>query len=256
MYEWQPDCDGWLAAHKFDLHYDYADAPSMRVNSNFSTFESYDGRTMTFASKRARAGSVFEKLRGEAQLNTPAKSNDTKNSGGAAVYTLPEGLTFDLPAGTLFPMGHTLAVFDAMRDNKKFLYASVFDGSDDEGPVDINTFIGAPKPLPKNLAVSIKGEKNIDKTLVNDNPRAIRLAFFPKENVGHNANTSDKNNAPQNKDESESDDITARGGAAEYEMDMLMHDNGVISQMVIEYERFTVRQSLRALEKTENLCGN
>ncbi|MEM7679556.1 MAG: DUF1849 family protein, partial [Pseudomonadota bacterium] len=40
----------------------------------------------------------------------------------------------------------------------------------------------------------------------------------------------------------------------DYEMSIILHVNGVISDMVIEYEDFTVKQTLIGLEKQDNTC--
>lgn len=218
LYEWQPDCDGWISTHKFNLYYDYADSPSLRMTSSFSTYESYDGHIMTYTSERRRDGHVFQQLRGEAHLKPDLSGN--------AVYTMPQDLEHELPKGTLFPMSHTYAVFKALNKHKRFFTATVFDGSDDEGPVQINAFLGERKAIPESLQ-AIENPEFVDMALLPENPHHIRLAFFPK-------NTEDMD--------------------TEYEMDMLLHDNGVISEMVVDYDKFTVRQRLIALEPTKNLC--
>ena len=43
FYEWAPTCDAWITDHRFSLFYEYADSPAMRVTSDFSTFETFDG---------------------------------------------------------------------------------------------------------------------------------------------------------------------------------------------------------------------
>ena len=41
---------------------------------------------------------------------------------------------------------------------------------------------------------------------------------------------------------------------ADYEMSIVFHENGVISDMFIEYDDFSVRQKLLALEPLESGC--
>ncbi len=97
--------------------------------------------------------------------------------GGQAVYSLPADLKFDLPQGTLFPMAQTLAVLRAAHEGKKFFKATIFDGSDDEGPVEVNTFIGAPV----NALSRITPAPAIDNALVNGPARLVRPGVFPAE---------------------------------------------------------------------------
>lgn len=209
FYEWQPTCDAWITDHRFSLYYDYADSPSMEISSNFSTFEDFEGEGLNFSARRKRDGDLYEELRGRAVV---------ADKSGVAEFSIPEDLKFDLKADTLFPMAHTVEMIKHARANKKFFHAVVFDGSDDEGPVSINSFIGSVANPMKSLTPSDK----LDMSLLNTPAWNVRMAVFPEM-----------------KDEAVSD----------YEMSMVFHENGVISDMLIEYDNFSVTQKLVALEK-------
>lgn len=210
-YEWRPSCDAWTTDHRFSLVYEYADSPGMRVLSDFSTYEPFDGKSLDFASRRQRDGELYQELRGHAEIE-PGKA-------GEAVYSLPEGLSFDLSPDTLFPMAHTIEMVRQAQQGEKFFSAQVFDGSDDEGPIEINTFIGEKV----NAMKMIQPSKDVDMTLLNSPAWKVRMAVFPLAN----------------------DDQTS----SDYEMSMIFHDNGVISDMLIEYDDFSVTQKLVALER-------
>ncbi len=216
MYEWQPSCDAWVSDHRFDLFYEYADTPAMRVASDFSTYEPFDGKSIDFTSRRKRDGELFEELRGKATLDDASK--------GEVIYTMPRGLEFDLPEGSMFPMGHTLNIINAIHQGKKFYHGYVFDGSDSEGPVEINAVIGK-NVSPENIRTP---SKDLDAGLLKSPAHNVRLAFFPL-----------------NKD-SES---------ADYEMNLVFHENGVISDMFIEYDDFSITQKLVALEPLKDSCN-
>ena len=217
FYEWKPACDAWITDHRFDLNYEYADSPSMHIQSDFSTYEPYDGTGLSFTSRRRRDGSLYEELRGKATI--------AKGKMGEAVYTLPEDVRYDLSKGTVFPMGHTLEMIKMAQEGKKFFKAEVFDGSDEEGPIEINSFIG--KKV--NAMSMIKPSKDIDMSLVNTPAWNVRMAVFP---------------------------VTSDEEVADYEMDMVFHENGVISDMLIQYDDFSVTQKLVALEKLkDDGCG-
>lgn len=211
-YDWKPTCEGWISGHRFDLNYEYTDAPPMRITSDFSTFEPFDGRAFDFTSRRRRDGEMYQEIRGSASL----ESGDSPS--GKAVYVKPGDLKFDLPAGTVFPMGHTVELLRRIARGEKFFTATLFDGSDEEGPVEVNAFLGAPF---KNTE-KVPGGKGIDASLLAGKAWNVRMAFFP-------LNTSE--------------------AAADYEMDMVFYDNGVISDMTIAYKDFTISQTLVALEK-------
>lgn len=216
-FEWKPSCDdAWSTNHRFDLLYEYADTPQLRITSSFTTYESVSGESFDFNSRRRKDNEVYEELRGHAGM-TP--------NGGQAVFSLPADLKFDLPKGTLFPMAQTLAVLRAAHEGKKFFKATIFDGSDDEGPVEVNTFIGAPV----NALSRITPAPAIDNALMNGPARQVRLAFFPLNNPDPDS---------------------------DYEMNMILQDNGVISDMRVDYKDFSVTQKLIGLEPvTPERCG-
>jgi len=210
-YEWKPACDAWVTDHKFQLFYEYADAPGMKIKSDFSTFETHDGKTFNFTSRRHRNGEMYQEIRGIA---------DAGEKAGKAVFKMPEGVKYDLAGGTLFPMGHTLELIKRAQAGDKFYSAQVFDGSDEEGPIEINTFIGKKT----TDSSSVKTEK-IDESLLKGDAWNMRMAVFP---------AADR--------EEESD----------YEMGMIFHDNGIITNMLIEYDDFSVRQNLVSLERIKS----
>lgn len=217
LYEWRPTCDAWMSSHRFNLVYEYVDSPAMRITSDYSTYEPFDGKSMTFTSQRRRDGDLFEELRGGAQIGETGKRPE-------AAYTIPEGLTFSLTEDTLFPMSHTLAVLEKIRSGQKFYRAAIFDGSDKDGPMQVTSFVGKPVDAADLVQVSA----GVDDKLLRTKAWKLRLAFFPlnKEDAG-----------------------------SDYEMNVVFHENGVISDIIIEYHDFTVSQRLVALERLDGACN-
>lgn len=214
-FEGKTTCDAWLTDHRFKLLYEYADSSPMTITSNFSTYETLDGREFSYTSRRERNGELYEELRGHATRE--------RNGAGKAVYSMPEGLEFPIAENAFFPMSHTVEMVRQIHDGRKFFTATVFDGSDKDGPVEINTFIGVPAPQPPPAAG--KGGSAVDASLLASPARNVRMAFFPLEN-------------PQT--------------AADYEMSVVFHDNGIISDMLVEYDEFSIKQTMAALEKIDS----
>ncbi|MEZ5814864.1 MAG: DUF1849 family protein [Alphaproteobacteria bacterium] len=217
LYEWQPSCEAWTTNHRFNILYEYADSAPMRITSNFSTYETFDGQSLSFTSQRKRDGEVFEEMRGSAAM--------TAGLTGNAQFTIPAELEFDLPEGTLFPVAHSIAVAEKIKEGKKFYNAPIFDGSDEEGPVSVNAFIGKPV-TPAQL--ESPPSKALDKALLESPARAVRLAFFP---------------------------LSDQEAASDYEMNLVFHENGLISDMLIEYDDFSISQTLIAVEAVEDGCN-
>ena len=222
FYEWQKTCDAWVTNHRFNLMYEYADSAPMRITSHFSTYEPFDGESLNFTSQRKRDGELFEEIRGSAKVK--------RDAGGVATFTMPAELEYDLPDGALFPIAHSFAVAQKIREGKKFYNAVIFDGSDEEGPVSVNTFIGKTVDNPIENLSETGGKFDyaaLDKALLESPAHNVRLAFFPLNN-----------------EEATSD----------YEMELVFHENSVISDMVIEYDDFSVKQTLIAAEKMKDGC--
>ncbi|MAS87406.1 MAG: hypothetical protein CMH30_05460 [Micavibrio sp.] len=162
FYEWSASCEGWITNHRFNLQYTYADIGTVEIKSDYSTFESFDGKGFDFSTRRLKDGEVIEEYRGHADSRT-----------GMVNYSVPEGLSFKLPKNTIFPISHTLSMLGNLKANKRFYNAKVFDGSDDVGPYEINAFFGKASTLP------VPEHKNIEKDLISKTSYASRLAFFP-----------------------------------------------------------------------------
>lgn len=216
FYEWKPTCDAWITDHRFNLFYEYADSPGMRITSDFSTYETYDGQSFSYSARRRRDGDLYEELRGQADLG----SEDPK-----ALFSMPDGLSFNLSGSSMFPMTHTIHMIDHAHKGKKIFNTAVFDGSDKDGPVEINALIG--KSV--NAMSVVDANESLDMALINTPAWKARMAVFPT----------------QNQEE-----------AADYEMSLVFHENGLISDMLIEYDDFSVTQKLVALERLDaDHCG-
>ncbi len=213
-FEWKPTCEAWLTDHRFNLTYEYADSPAMRITSDFSTWEARDGSLFNFSSRRSRDGQLYEEIRGQATRN--------EDGSGFAAYKMPADLEFDLPQGFVFPMQHTVSVVDAMADDKpNFVNKVLFDGSDIEGPIEVNAFLGQKA----NAMARVSMTPKIDSALLNGKARDVQMAFFPLAD----------------------EELFA----ADYEMNALFHENSVISDMNIDYNEFAIRQQLVALEQID-----
>ncbi|MEM9468991.1 MAG: DUF1849 family protein [Pseudomonadota bacterium] len=213
LYEWKPTCEAWVTDHRFNLFYEYADSPGMRITSDFSTYETFDGEEFSYSARRRRNGDLYEELRGKADIKKAKAS-----------FSKPSDLSFELPDGSVFPMTHTINMINKAQLEKPIYNNVVFDGSDKDGPVEINAVIGK---LVNPMSI-VKANESLDMSLVNSKAWKARMAVFP---VG--------------------DD----GALSDYEMSLVFHENGLISDMTIDYDDFSVSQRLVALEKLdENFC--
>lgn len=212
LFEWQKDCEGATTTHRFNMNYEYADSPALNITSNFSTYETLDGQLFDFTLQRKRNGQVYEVIRGRAD-----KEEGTIN------YTVPEGAQQNLIENIQFPTAHTRNVLNAVLEGETFFKSALFDGSDQEGPVEVNAFIGKD-------AATVNADQlldTVDFDLLQVPAKEVRLAFFP---LNSTETTSD------------------------YEMSLIFHENGVMRDIIIEYDDFSVSQKLAALEPLDDGC--
>ena len=212
-YEWRSDCFAWISDHSLDVIYDYTDGTAVRVESAFSTYETMDGMEMNFSTEKKRNGMAFQKVRGYADLETRE-----------AHYSIPEGVRLELPEKTLFPMSHTLQVLKHMKEGERFFASTIFDGSDEEGPIFVNAFMGPRVKVDEEILKNT----DLDQSFLKSPARHVRLSFY--------------------KDDGE------YGLLPDYEMSLNLHENGVISAMHVEYEDFSVEQTLIGLAAQDKTC--
>lgn len=138
---------------------------------------------------------------------------DGPGKGGVAAFEMPKDKSFKLPAGTIFPSAHTILLIDRAKAGDTFIARQVFDGTTVDGAALVSTVIG-PKIEPDAAGVG-------KSPLLNIAGWRMRLAFFPSD---------PKQEAP------------------DYELGMLLLDNGVSRNMVIDYGDYAITASLDDIE--------
>ena len=212
FFKWEDACDAWATDHRFSMEYTYVDRPSLSATSDFVAWESKDGEKFQFSSESTENGEPSEVLRGNAARDLMGK--------GSADFTKPAGLSYQLPRGFYFSSEHTVELVARAAAGEKFFHAVMFDGTDQEGPVEVNAVIG-PEVL-QGAAVPEAPVAGIDADLLKGRAWKVRLAFFAIKEI----------------------DPTPL-----YEMTIVLHENGVVSYIAVDYRAFSVVQKLKALEK-------
>ena len=138
--DWSLSCDGWTVDQRLALVVEENSGDTSRTEIVFSSFESLDGLTYSFASSTTRNGQVTDEYRGVA-------SREQIGGVAEALYIVPEGTNRQLPAGTVFPMEHLRLVLDAAARGENRLFRPFFDGPRPaESPFGSNALIiGGPQ---------------------------------------------------------------------------------------------------------------
>jgi len=130
---------------------------------------------------------------------------------GRVRLSKPEAQTIALPPGTLFPTGHIAALVDAASAGERRLRRTVYDGSTLESPYEISAAIGARRA----------GADGRFDALEDAAAWPVHLAYFP---------------------------VSAVEPAPDFQMEVLLYENGVAGDMVYDYGTFTVAVRLETLE--------
>jgi hypothetical protein len=142
-----------------------------------------------------------------------AATLDGPGKGGTVTFEKPPGKTFTLPAGVMFPSAHTFMLMRKAAAGDNFVTAHIFDGAAVENAVLVSAVIG-----PKVEPDAAEAKKS---PLLNHPGWRVRLAFFPAD---------PKSEKP------------------DYELGMLLLDDGVSRHMVIDYGDYAISATLSDIE--------
>lgn len=135
------------------------------------------------------------------------------NGGGEADFSRPEDRQMDIPKGFTFPTEHTFDLLEAAHNGDKIFSSVMFDGSDDDGPIIVNAVIG------KRLdALSEADEEN---PMLRGPGWTVRMAFF---------------------------DYADENSEANYEMTINLLDNGIVRDLTIDYDEFSLRGEMVTID--------
>lgn len=161
--DWIETCEGWTSSQRLEIRFFDSRQPEVDIDSKFASWESRDGLNYRFDVVSLRNGAPEKELRGHASFPAPGAA-------GTAEFTGSFKHEFKLSPGTVFPGQHMLELLDTAAAGGKILSRTVFDGTSEEGPFDINAVIG---PLKTPAAKDSVLPPDLDKPYY-----PMRLAFF------------------------------------------------------------------------------
>jgi hypothetical protein len=138
---------------------------------------------------------------------------DGPDKGGTVDFANSSGKSIKLPPGVLFPSRHTITLIGKAEAGENFVSKQVFDGATAESAVLVSAVIGA--------KVEPDAEAAKKSPLLNRPGWRVRLAFFPADQ---------------------------KAEKPDYELSMVLLDNGVSRDMVIDYGDYAIRATLDDIE--------
>lgn len=161
--DWIETCEGWSSSQRLEIRFFDSRRPEVDIDSKFASWESRDGLSYRFNVVSLRDGVPEKELRGHASFPAVGQA-------GKAEFTGTVEREFKLTPGTIFPGQHMLELLDTAAAGGKILSRTVFDGTSEDGPFDINAVIGPLKTPKEKDPVLPPG---LDKPYY-----PMRLAFF------------------------------------------------------------------------------
>ena len=152
IYEMAEACDGWTVSHRMRIKVTHRSGKDIAMETDFSSWETKDGREFRFESNSQHNGKSIENISGRAELKGPGK-------GGEAIFSAPKKRRLALPPGTLFPVAHTVVILKRAMAGNQLTWKLVFDGTSDDGLYGVNAFVGAPAEPKSDSPVPLFGER-------------------------------------------------------------------------------------------------
>ncbi len=165
LYEVGDACEGWTTRQRFTLTLNDRDGQEVETTSDYSTYETKDGRSIRFSLTQTSQGAVSQRIAGTATLGP---------NGGFVRYTDPEPKEERLPIGTLLPTAHTIRALAEARAGQRMISVPLFDGTSADGAQDSTTAISAwlpPQTIERFPALSALSSAR------------MRVAFFDRNSA-------------------------------------------------------------------------
>jgi hypothetical protein len=165
-------CTGWGTTQHMTLLIRNADGSLNKTVTDYMTWESKDGKTLTFTLREQDDD-------GKLTVDDSGTATHTgANGAGSVAYTKPTGRLVGLPPGTLFPMAHTQTLLAAGAHGQKFVAVPLFDGTSDSGAQATFIAILGHHPPSANQFPDLAKLSSTD----------VDIAFYDRKNQDQNPN--------------------------------------------------------------------
>lgn len=198
-------CDTWRVEHMLELGFQGNSGEIAETRSETTAVESKDGLSYDFTIRNLVGGEVAEEYSGRGELVGPGGE-------GRVVLENGEPETAALPAGTMFPVAHTIASLRAAQAGERLFWALTYDGSERTDVHGVNVVIGN------------REEGAGDHPLLRGPRWHFSVAYFERDAGG----------------QGEQEPVFEFAGP--------LYANGVTGDMMLDYGDFVLRGRLVALE--------
>lgn len=204
-------CEGWSVNFRLVNDFQLPRGKRRLVDSRSTSWESGDGKRMSFFEREFVDNRPFQTTRLKASLKDH-KVHQNK----------PKKLEFDIPAGAIFPVTHQQRLIEKARSGEFRDKSVVYDGADHENVYQAITFIGKKT---KGVAPAPAIEGNGSKSLLSN------IVSWPVSVSYYSMKGKTQQDTPSQ------------------QISFKMYNNGVAGDLVIDYGDFAMDGKLTHLDK-------
>jgi hypothetical protein len=210
--EWADACDGWTVNQKVHMDLASREGPGVTNEFNFSSFETKDGDSLRFTMRSITDGEPYEEF-----VGTATRGAD----GGEVVFSVPKGETLALPPETMFPSAHLFLLVESALAGKTWLGKVVFSGTGPESLHEVTAFIGPEIPGGSRPIAHAGAGDDAMLALAELRSWPVAMAYFP---------------------------LRRPDAEPEFEVSYRLMENGVATNLLLDYGDFAMRATLNRLE--------
>ena len=206
--EFNDACDGYTLNQRFVTEMSDTEGQTTVSDLWISSWESADGKNFRFNLKNEVDGKIASNFKGRAERGL-----------GKIKYDAPLNKDIDLPAAAIFPTEHSVDLILGARAGQRFVSRKIFDGSGEGEVYDAYAVIGPEQTRTKveMLLASVPGADSYRSQRV----WPVAISYFP---------------------------IGGKDAMPEYEVSFMLYENGISSDLILDYGDFSVTGKLEKIE--------
>jgi hypothetical protein len=206
------DCEGYSVNYRVANRYVQGEGQAQVSDVQLTSFESGDGLELDLQQKQF----TNAKLDAESRIKVK-RTKAGEAASGEIIGTEPKAFTID--AGAVFPTDFQKKLVEAAERGETRFNTLIYEGSEGEKSLRVISFIGAKKP------VSALADSTPDRALAGLSAAAfwpVTISYYPVDDAGADEPT--------------------------YQATFNMLDNGISTDLVMDYGRYALKGTLSKLE--------
>jgi hypothetical protein len=209
--EFSDVCDGYTLNQRFVTEMSDTEGQTTVSDLSISSWESADGKNFRFNLKNEVDGKIASTFKGRAERAV-----------GKIRYDAPQTKENDLPTEAIFPTEHAVDLILGARSGQTFVERKIFDGSGEGEVYDAYAVIGQEQARSKveMLLASVPGGDAYKAQRV----WPVIVSYFP---------------------------VAGKEELPDYEVSYMLYENGISSDLVLDYGDFSVTGKLEKIEVLE-----